>query len=46
MRLKDIYGSINLVGSEVVNKTKYPLPALGDIKNILAEYVVLPLGKE
>ncbi|ROT82088.1 putative IQ and AAA domain-containing protein 1 [Penaeus vannamei] len=43
VRLKDIYGSINLVGSEVVNKTKYPLPALGDIKNILAEYVVLPL---
>ncbi|XP_063603692.1 dynein regulatory complex protein 11-like [Penaeus indicus] len=44
VRLKDIYGSINLVGSDVVTKTKYPLPALGDIKNILAEYVVLPLG--
>ncbi|XP_037779326.1 IQ and AAA domain-containing protein 1-like [Penaeus monodon] len=44
VRLKDIYGNINLVGSEVVTKTKYPLPALGDIKNILAEYVVLPLG--
>ncbi|XP_042880401.1 IQ and AAA domain-containing protein 1-like [Penaeus japonicus] len=44
VRLKDIYGSVNLIGSEVVNKTKYPLPALGDIKNILTEYVVLPLG--
>ncbi|KAK4320573.1 hypothetical protein Pmani_008577 [Petrolisthes manimaculis] len=42
--LKDLLGEVSLVGSEVLGKTRYPQPALGDIKNVLTEYVVLPLG--
>lgn len=43
-RLKDLVGDVNLVGTEVLAKTKYPQPALGDIKNALTEYIILPLG--
>ncbi|XP_042218505.1 IQ and AAA domain-containing protein 1-like isoform X2 [Homarus americanus] len=44
VRLSELYGDVSLVGCEMVAKTKYPMPAIGDIKNILTEYVVLPLG--
>ncbi|XP_068220350.1 IQ and AAA domain-containing protein 1-like [Palaemon carinicauda] len=44
IRLKDLHGDINLIGSEIVAKTNYAQPAFGDIKNILTEYVVLPMG--
>ncbi|KAK7080743.1 Dynein regulatory complex protein 11 [Halocaridina rubra] len=44
LRLKDLHGDINLIGSDVVTKTNYAQPAFGDVKNILTEYVVLPLG--
>lgn len=43
-RLQDLLGDVSLVGTEVLAKTKYPQPALGDIKNALIEYIVLPLG--
>lgn len=43
-RLQDLLGDVNLVGTEVLAKTKYPQPDLGDIKNALIEYIVLPLG--
>lgn len=43
--LKDLLGEVNVVGTEVLSKTRYPQPALGDIKNVLTEYVILPLGR-
>lgn len=43
-KLQDVLGDVNLVGTEVLAKTKYPQPAIGDIKNALTEYIVLPLG--
>ncbi|XP_063868858.1 IQ and AAA domain-containing protein 1-like isoform X2 [Scylla paramamosain] len=43
-KLKDLVGDVNLVGTEVLAKTSYPQPALGDIKNALTEYIILPLG--
>ncbi|CAL4109708.1 unnamed protein product [Meganyctiphanes norvegica] len=46
VKLDDIHGDINLVGTETVELTKFPYPAMGDIKNILTEYVILPLGVE
>lgn len=45
MWLKDLLGEVSVVGTEVLSKTRYPQPALGDIKNVLTEYVVLPLGR-
>ncbi|XP_045585000.1 IQ and AAA domain-containing protein 1-like isoform X2 [Procambarus clarkii] len=44
VRLSQLSGDINLVGCETLVNTRYPQPAFGDIKNILTEYVVLPLG--
>ena len=44
-KLADIYGDINLIGCEIMTKTKYPQASMGDIKNILTEYIVLPLGE-
>ena len=42
--MKNLLGDVSLVGTEMLTKTKYPQPALGDIKNALTEYIILPLG--
>ena len=44
--LKDLYGTVNVAGSAIVEKTHYPLPSLTDVKNSLIEYIALPLGKK
>ncbi|XP_071547715.1 IQ and AAA domain-containing protein 1-like [Panulirus ornatus] len=44
VRLADVLGDVNLVGSQLVARTSYPQPTMGDVKNLLTEYVVLPIG--
>ncbi|XP_076056160.1 IQ and AAA domain-containing protein 1-like [Oratosquilla oratoria] len=44
VQLAEVMGQINVIGCETVFRTKLPKPCMGDIKNILTEYVILPLG--
>lgn len=46
VKIDDFIGEKSYVGSEMRNQGQEPLPCLGDIRQLVKEYCILPLGSE
>ncbi|VVC97742.1 unnamed protein product, partial [Leptidea sinapis] len=46
VNIDDYFGEKNFVGNEFRNQDQEPIPCLGDIRQLVKEYCILPLGSE
>ncbi|CAG5004942.1 unnamed protein product [Parnassius apollo] len=46
VKIDDYIGEKNFVGSELRSQGREPTPCLGDIRQLIKEYCILPLGSE